>query len=128
MADACQGPNLAGLVTPVDVVLPTDANDQPLVQVRIITSNASGADEWIGIDNIEIDATTAILPPTLPFTQDWTNTNLITTDDSWSGVPGIHGYRGDGLAGAADTDPQTILGRPHRHSSMGSPTKRIRAR
>ena len=47
---------------------------------------------------------------TLPFSQDWTDTNLITTDDDWSNVPGILGYRGDGLTGSTGTDPQTILG------------------
>ena len=45
----------------------------------------------------------------LPFGQDWSNISLITTDDIWSGVPGIIGYRGDSLTGATGTDPQTIL-------------------
>ena len=49
-------------------------------------------------------------PQSLPFSQDWSNTGLITTDDNWSGVPGITGYRGDGLAGGTGVDPQTILG------------------
>jgi len=46
----------------------------------------------------------------LPFSQDWTNANLITTSDDWSAVPGIIGYRGDNITGASDTDPQTLLG------------------
>jgi hypothetical protein len=46
---------------------------------------------------------------TLPFSQNWTNTGLITTDDNWNGVPGIIGYRGDDLTTATGTDPQTIL-------------------
>lgn len=45
----------------------------------------------------------------LPFSQTWTNTALITTDDDWSGVPSIIGYRGDGLTSAVGADPQTIL-------------------
>jgi hypothetical protein len=28
-------------------------------------------------------------PQTLPFSQNWTNTGLITANDDWSGVPGI---------------------------------------
>ena len=44
----------------------------------------------------------------LPFTQDWTNTGLITTDDSWAGVAGVIGYRGDGLTAVNDVDPQTV--------------------
>ena len=45
----------------------------------------------------------------LPFQQDWTNIGLITTDDTWTGVPGIEGLRGDGLTGATGADPQTLL-------------------
>jgi hypothetical protein len=46
----------------------------------------------------------------LPYTQDWSNTGLITISDDWSGVPGVIGYRGDGLTSANDVDPQTVLG------------------
>ncbi len=42
-------------------------------------------------------------------TQNWTNAALLTTNDDWSGVPGITGFRGDGLAAATGVDPQTIL-------------------
>jgi predicted extracellular nuclease len=48
------------------------------------------------------------VPQDLPFQQDWSNIGLITTSDDWSGVPGITGYRGDGLTGATGADPQTI--------------------
>ncbi len=50
--DASTGPSLATLVTPVAVTLPPAANNQPEVQVRIMTTNAVGSDEWIGIDDI----------------------------------------------------------------------------
>jgi predicted extracellular nuclease len=46
----------------------------------------------------------------LPFSQNWTDPGLITADDDWSGVPGIVGYRGDGLTSTNDVDPQTVLG------------------
>jgi predicted extracellular nuclease len=46
---------------------------------------------------------------TLPFSQNWTNTGLVTANDVWTGVPGIEGYRGDGLAAGTAVDPQTIL-------------------
>jgi len=46
---------------------------------------------------------------TLPFAQNWSNTALISADDNWSGVPGIVGFRGDGLTGSTGTDPQSIL-------------------
>src|SRR5690349_16650717 len=48
-------------------------------------------------------------PETLPLTQNWTNTGLITVDDNWSGVPGIQGFRGDAMTGATGVDPQTVL-------------------
>jgi len=54
VADATEGPNLAGKVTPVSVTLPPAAANQPLVQVRIITGNASGNDEWVGIDDLQV--------------------------------------------------------------------------
>ena len=54
VADATTGPSLATLVTPVSALLPAAANDQPLVQVRMITANAVGSDEWVGIDDITI--------------------------------------------------------------------------
>jgi predicted extracellular nuclease len=67
--DATTGPNLAVLVIPVDVMLPANADNQPLVQVRVITTNAVGNDEWVGIDDIEIDGSAGPLslsPSTLP--------------------------------------------------------------
>src|SRR5229473_2252709 len=48
-------------------------------------------------------------PQTLPFSQNWTNTGLITTNNDWSGVPGIIGYRGDALTSSTAVDPQTVV-------------------
>ena len=45
----------------------------------------------------------------LPYAQDWSDSSVLTTDDDWSGVPGVVGYRGDGLTGATGADPQTLL-------------------
>ena len=59
VADATSGPSSATLVTPVHTTLPADANDEPLVQIRVITTNAAGQDEWIGVDDIEVEAATA---------------------------------------------------------------------
>ncbi|MEP6850527.1 MAG: DNA/RNA non-specific endonuclease, partial [Acidobacteriota bacterium] len=58
VSDATTGPNLATLVTPVNVTLPAACENQPLVQLRIITSNATGSDEWVGIDDINIGGAT----------------------------------------------------------------------
>ncbi len=42
--------------TDFDVTLPSAANNQSQVQVRIITTNAPGSDEWIGIDDIVVSS------------------------------------------------------------------------
>jgi hypothetical protein len=66
VADATTGPGAATLVTPVRATLPPQANDQPLVQLRVITTNAVGQDEWVGIDDIDVTATVAEAPKTCP--------------------------------------------------------------
>ncbi len=52
VADASSGPSLATLVTAVSVTLPVACSNQSNLQLRVITSNAAGNDEWIGIDDI----------------------------------------------------------------------------
>ncbi|OYX10766.1 MAG: hypothetical protein B7Z15_13065 [Rhizobiales bacterium 32-66-8] len=47
------------MVTSVDVTLPAEANNQPQVQVRVMTTNSFGNDEWVGIDDINISSTAA---------------------------------------------------------------------
>jgi predicted extracellular nuclease len=42
--------------TLLDVVLPAGANNAPSLQVRIMTTNAGGSDEWVGIDNIAVSS------------------------------------------------------------------------
>jgi hypothetical protein len=50
-------------VTPIAVTLPSDAGNQPQLQVRVIVGNAAGNDEPLGIDDIVIKKTPIILPP-----------------------------------------------------------------
>jgi hypothetical protein len=57
VADASSGPGIASLVTPVGVTLPADADNQPLLELRIITTNAAGSDEWVGVDNLSVTGT-----------------------------------------------------------------------
>ncbi len=54
---------------------------------------------------------------TLPFTQDWTNTGLITTDNNWNGVPGVSGFLGANIA-VTGADPQTGHRRRARRSTV----------
>lgn len=67
VADASAPQSAPGLVTPVTVVLPDDANNAATLQVRIVTTNAAGTDEWIGIDDIRVTTSGggAALPGTL---------------------------------------------------------------
>ena len=66
--DATTGPSLATLVTPVNVTLPAAANNQPVVDVRIITTDAPGIDEWVGVDNISVTSTPPDTAPTVTST------------------------------------------------------------
>jgi hypothetical protein len=56
----------ATLVTARNVVLPAAANNQPKVQIRILTTDNTGStDEWIGVDDIVISGTAVNAPPVL---------------------------------------------------------------
>lgn len=46
--------NTATQITPVDIMLPVACENQTQVQLRIMTTNAAGSDEWVGIDDIVI--------------------------------------------------------------------------
>ena len=59
IADATTG-GTATQVTPINVTLPAGADNQALVEIRVMTTNAGGNDEWIGIDDISV--TTSATP------------------------------------------------------------------
>ncbi len=82
IADASTGPSLATLVTPVAVTLPAAANNQPVIEVRILTTNAGGNDEWIGIDDISVTtaATAAPSRTNIDFNADGRSDYVITRD------------------------------------------------
>ena len=58
----------------------------------------------------------------LPFAQDWTNTSLITTNDDWSGVPGVVGFRGDNLT--SSTGFCTVVSHLTKANKQSAPTPR----
>jgi uncharacterized protein len=60
VADATTGPSLSGHETLVDVVLPVGAQNQSQLQIRIMTTNAVGNDEWVAIDDILISEPTPV--------------------------------------------------------------------
>jgi predicted extracellular nuclease len=43
-------------VTSLDVILPAGANNSPTLEIRIMTTNAPGSDEWVGIDDINVSS------------------------------------------------------------------------
>jgi hypothetical protein len=55
-ADVTTGPGLATQVTVLDVTLPADANNAATLEIRIMTTNAVGNDEWVGIDDIVVSS------------------------------------------------------------------------
>ena len=67
VADATTG-GTATQVTAIDVVLGVAANNAADLEIRIITANAAGSDEWVGIDDIIVSSTGVaadVTPPTL---------------------------------------------------------------
>lgn len=58
VADVTTGGS-ATQVTPVSLVLPAAVNGQAQVEVRILTTNAAGNDEWVGIDDIVVSSAPA---------------------------------------------------------------------
>ncbi|MDB5695138.1 MAG: hypothetical protein JWN21_681, partial [Sphingomonas bacterium] len=46
-------------VTALDVVLPAGADNAAALEIRILTTNAGGSDEWVGIDDIVVSSTSA---------------------------------------------------------------------
>ncbi|MFE1600533.1 choice-of-anchor I family protein [Methylobacterium sp. ID0610] len=66
VADATTGPNSAGPDIRVQAVLPAAASNQAALQVRIITANATGNDEWVGIDDIAVTSKAGGTAPAAP--------------------------------------------------------------
>lgn len=65
IADATEA-NTATRVTPVDVTLPAAANNQADLQIRVLTTNAVGNDETIGIDDIAVSSTAIAVDDVAP--------------------------------------------------------------
>jgi predicted extracellular nuclease len=66
VADATSGTSDATEVTAVAATLPSAVDGQPVVQVRILTTNAVGSDEWVGIDDLAISGVAGPGGPAAP--------------------------------------------------------------
>ncbi|HVL38878.1 MAG TPA: PEP-CTERM sorting domain-containing protein [Fimbriimonadaceae bacterium] len=64
VADATQGPSLSGQVTNLTLSMPEWSGVSNL-QLRVLTTNAVGNDEWVGIDNIMVSSQPVPEPATL---------------------------------------------------------------
>lgn len=53
--------NTATQVTPFDLLLPSAVNGHADLEIRILTTNAGGNDEWVGIDDIRVTSTGSTL-------------------------------------------------------------------
>jgi predicted extracellular nuclease len=80
VADATTGPNAASLVTPINVELPDAVADQPLVFIRILTTDAAGSDEWVGIDDIAVTEEVTDLAPAVESTTPADGANDVAVD------------------------------------------------
>ena len=86
VADATTG-GAATQVTPVNITLPAAADNQPQLQVRIMTTNAPGNDEWVGVDDIAVTGT-PLAGDTAP------SVTATVPASSATNVPRADGYRG----------------------------------
>ncbi len=86
IADATSGPSTFGADIPVSLTLPADANGAATLEVRIMTGNATGNDEWVGIDDIVVSSAAAG-----PFTvgNDTYNNPANGTSDTLDGLAGF---------------------------------------
>ncbi len=64
IADATQGPAMDGLRTTRTFSLPAAAANQAILQIRILSVDAAGSDEWVGIENVSLSA--GVVGPTPP--------------------------------------------------------------
>src|SRR5262249_32413789 len=117
-SDITSGPSQASQVTAVDVTLPAAANNQAQVQVRIMTTNAVGNDEWVGIDDINVSSSpfADTTPPSLVSTSPAdeaanvsTGSDIVLTFDE-----NVHLGAGDIVItnGVGDTRNITVGGAP----------------
>ncbi len=97
----------------IPIPITDDASAEPAETFKVTLSNAVGASLGTAEATVTIadnDGVTGGKPlASGPLMQNWSDTNMITTDDDWSGVPYFVGYRGDGLTAGTGTNPETIL-------------------
>lgn len=104
VADAANGPSDDTLVTDVNTVLPSEAGNQGQLQIRVITTNAIGNDEWIGVDDIVISNGDVATPGALSFS----GANYSNVEGTGNATITIN--RLGGSSGAVSVRAQTVAG------------------
>ena len=102
VADATTGPSLATQVTPLSIALPAAVDNQPQVQVRIITTNAVGNDEYVGIDDIRVASQP--LPTSGPGSLSIADASVAEGDEGGAAALAFTVTRAGGLSGAVTAD------------------------
>lgn len=106
VADATSGPNSFGADIPVSVTLPSDANNAATLQVRVITTNAVGNDEWVGVDDIKVtsNGSVGVVPGVLSISDAST-----TEGDAGSQMIDFTVSRVGGASGAVEATYSVLL-------------------
>ncbi len=137
VADASSGPSLATLRTNVSVTVPADAANQPQLQLRIMTTNAVGSDEWIGIDDIRV--TSSQIVAAQPGSLSIGDASLVEGDSgagdmvftvtrsggSDGAVSAVYEIKLDRSANAADLGPVALTGTVNFAAGQLSATIRV---
>ena len=98
VADASVGPSLTQTI-PVSFTLPPGCNNKEKIEIRIMTGNAAGSDEWIAIDNIVIGQGTGFTPTTATVVGTYTGSYECITPDGFT-----HYINNNGTASTFDDD------------------------
>jgi len=103
IADATEG-GTATKVTPIDVILPPDANGHISLEIRIMTVNAVGNDEWIGIDDINVTGITSTPRRVFDFDGDGRSDVSVfrPSDGGWYINQSMNGFTGIAFGQAGD--------------------------
>jgi hypothetical protein len=119
VADATTGPSLATMVTSVTAMLPVAADNQALLELRIMTANAVGNDEWVGVDNISVTDTTLAVT-LVEFSASQQADAILVTWETASELDnrGFNLYRGTSPAGPDHQLNTTLI----PSQSQGSPS------